>query len=85
LRPGTLSYYIEISKYPKEGGGTLGLGTLSYYIEAPKSLKAGGPWDLATRGSGMLPYYIEIPKYSKEGGRTLGPGSCLVISRPQNI
>jgi hypothetical protein len=42
LGPGTLSDYIEVSKYPKYGGRTLGPGALSYYIEVPKSLKNGG-------------------------------------------
>ncbi len=71
LGPGTLTGYIEVSKYPKQGVRTLGLEMVSYYVEVPKSSKYGG----RTLGPGALSYYIEVPKSLKEGGTTLGPGT----------
>jgi hypothetical protein len=46
LRPGTLSYYIEISKYPKEGGGTLGLGSRPQNLLKREDLGTLRPGDL---------------------------------------
>ncbi len=71
MGPGTLTGYIEVSKYPKQGVRTLGLEMVSYYVEVPKSSKYGG----RTLGPGALSYYIEVPKSLKEGGTTLGPGT----------
>ncbi len=71
MGPGTLSYYIEVSKCPNEAGKTLGPGTLSYCIEDPKSPKDAGK----TLGPGTMSLGIEVPKSPKEAGKTLRPGT----------